>query len=228
MNDRRALLLEGLDEEGAATNLCASRHRIPRLEALTLVANDRLNDVLRQDEELLQLGQHVRDGLVVGDNERRSVGRFELGGVRDERRHHGRWSTTVLDDEVAGKGGVGSGDRLAVRPLAVGLDLEGPDLTVARGRPRVGPVTNDLVVLVILHQRRVGLGPEDVGKGGKAHERIDRVRIRDRAEAEDATFLDCTSIRATGRAPAATWRGRCAAATGRKKRDHSDQDDAYE
>ena len=43
-------------------------------------ADDRLPDVARQDEELLELRQHVGDGLVVLDHEGRRVGRRQLGG----------------------------------------------------------------------------------------------------------------------------------------------------
>ena len=228
--DRRALLLEGLDVEGAATDLRAVRHRIPLLETLAVSANHRLNHVLRQDEELLQLWQDVCDGLVVGDHERRRVGRLEVGRMRDERRHHCGRSLAVLDHEVASKGSVGSRDRLTVGPRAVGLDLEGPDLAVARGGPRVGPVARDLVVGVVLDKRRVGLGPEDVRERGEADERVDRVGIRGRANTKDAAFLDGCSLCATRCCTVSTTTrcGRFAAATGREQCDSDQQDDAYE
>ena len=40
------------------------------LEALAVRAGQRLPDVLRDDEELLQLREHVPDGRVVVDDER--------------------------------------------------------------------------------------------------------------------------------------------------------------
>ena len=177
LQDRRALLVEGLDVEGAAANLRAATRGIPRLEALAVGAHDRLHDVLRQDEELLQLRQHIRGGLVVGDHDRRVVRRLELRGMRKEWREHGSRAVGVFDDQVAGEGGIGRRHRLAVRPRAAGLELERPDLAVARRGPRVGPVAHDLVVLVVLDERGVGLGPEDVGQCREAHEGVDRVGV---------------------------------------------------
>ena len=96
--DRRALLVELRDEEGAGADDREMRRRVVVLEALAVLARDRLPDVARQDEELLQLRQHVRDGLVVLDHERRRIGRRQLRGVREERRERRGGRLGVLED----------------------------------------------------------------------------------------------------------------------------------
>ena len=162
------------------------RARVVVLEALAVRADDRLPDVARQDEELLQLRQDVRDGLVVLDHERRRVGRRQLRRMREERRERRRRRLGVLEDQVARPRAVVGGQRLPVRPLAARLEVERPRQAVLRRRPVLRPVTLDLELRVVLHERRIDVREDDVRERAERDERVHRVELVDRAGAHQA------------------------------------------
>ena len=161
LHDRRALLVVLRDVEGAGSDDRHVRRGVVVLEALALDADLRLPDVPREHEELLQLRQHVRDGLVVVDDERGGIGRRQLGRVREERRERRGDALLVLQDQVARPGAVVGREGLAVRPLAR-LDLERPGQAVLGDRPALGPVALELELRVVLHEGRIGVREDDV------------------------------------------------------------------
>ena len=94
----------------------------------------------------------------------------------------------VLDDVVVGPGHVAGGQRLAVLPLGVLADREGPDLAVGAGRPagreagglvrrHVGRVQTDEGVVVHV--------PDGERRRGRADERVEVVGAGGPAQPED-------------------------------------------
>ncbi len=137
--DRRALLLVLLDRVGACRDDGQVLLRMERLQVLPVGAHQRLPDVLRDDEQLLQLGEHVPDRGVVVDHERVLVRRLRARHMPERgRRHRGR-PGRELDDGVDGPGGVVGRERRLVRPRTAWLEGERPVLAVRLRSPRTPP-----------------------------------------------------------------------------------------
>ena len=131
--DGRALLLVLLDRVRAARDDRQVLLRVEGLEPLAVRADERLPDVLREDEELLELGEHVADRGVVVDDERVVVRRLRVLHVRERGRGDRRRPVRVLERGVDRPRGIGCRERRSVRPGSARLQVEGPVLAV-RGR----------------------------------------------------------------------------------------------
>ncbi len=94
----------------------------------------------------------------------------------------------VLDHVVVGEGHVGGGERLAVLPLGLVGDREGPDLAVGRGLPRLGEADAGLVGHVggaEADEQVVVDGPDLVAGRLVADERVQAVRVVGPAQVQD-------------------------------------------
>ena len=211
--DRRALLLVLLDRVGACRDDGQVLLRMERLQVLPVGADERLPDVLRDDEQLLQLGEHVADRSVVVDHERVLVRRLRAHHMPERgRRHRGR-PGRELDDGVDRPGGIVGRERRPVRPRPAGLEAERPVLAVRRGLPGRGPVSLDdeaVVARRVLNELRVDHQHRLVGLRLDVVEGVERVDVVDRAHAEDSA-LDRSPVRLAG---PCVFRGIIVASTG--------------
>ena len=111
-------------------------------------------DVLGEDRHLLDLREHVRHGLLVGQHHGGGVRRGGALHVGDVTRGVGRRAVLVLEDRAVGPGDVGGRQRLAVGPLGVRLGVERPDGPVGAVLPAAREVRDELQLGVVLDQHR--------------------------------------------------------------------------
>ena len=137
--DGRALLLVLLDRVGAGRDDRQVLLRVVGLEALAVRADERLPDVLREDEELLELGEDVADRGVVVDDERVVVGRLGVLHVGERGRGDRRRPVRVLERRVDRPGGVARRSaacrRTTFRPASGGRSSPCRRPTSPRTRP---------------------------------------------------------------------------------------------
>ena len=190
--DGRPLLLVLLQGERAARD-----HRrevvLGRvgLQPLPVADGELAPDVLGDDEELLELGQHVPDRRLVVEDDGRRVGRLSALQVCERGSHDSRRAARVLGRRVRRPGDVLGGEGLPVRPLRPGLEMERPVLPVGRGVPGVGEVADDdvLPVLeVVLDELGVEHDEGVEGLGLDVMERVERVDVVDRPDSQDAAL----------------------------------------
>ena len=136
------------------------------------------------DEDLHHVGLRPRAGDLHG-------GRVERLGAEDAARRQGHVEHLVLDDVVVGEGDVVGRERLAVAPLEVRADLDGPDLAVGRqpavllGRVLRRQVEGRLVGDAEPEEEAVVDGPDLVVLVLPADERVQRVGLDGPADLED-------------------------------------------
>ena len=178
------------------------------LQVLAVAAHVLAPDVLGQDVQRRDVRQHqvrVDRRVVVEDHLVGAVGGY-VADVGDGAGHVGGRVRLVLDDRVRRPGHVGRGQRLAVRPLAAGVQRVGIGLEVRAMRPGRGVAA--LVGGQVgrqLHQLGVHLEVGRNGLGLDVVERVQRVDVVGRADREHATLLNSSA--ASGRAAAASAAG---------------------
>ncbi len=186
LEDRDVVQLE-LDEiERAGAD--DGRGVLERLQVGAVVARVLRPDVLREDEELLELAEHPRRPglLVVVDDERRRVRGGRVLDVVDEARRVRGAAVLVLDVGVDRPGRVGCGQRLAVAPLRVRSRLERPRLAAVRRVPRRGEERGVVEVAVVLDEDGVDVLERAVGVLVERDVRVEGVDAVRGAEAERA------------------------------------------
>ena len=157
-----------------------------RLQAGALLAQVLRPDVLREDEELLELPEHVARArpLRVVDHEGRRVRGFCVVDVRDQAGDICRRAALVLEVGVDRPGRVRRGQRLAVAPLGVWLGLERPRLAILRGVPRPREERGVVEVAVVLDEDGVDVLERAVGVLVERDVWVQRVDAGGRPEAE--------------------------------------------
>ena len=187
LEDRRALAVELGDDVRARADDREVVLGVELLETLAVGADVLLPDVLGEDEELLELREHVADRRRVLDHERLRVGRGERLHVGEEGREDRGRPVRVLEHGLARPHRVLGGERRSVRPLA-GLQVEGPREPVLGRLPALGPVALPLELGAVLDEQRVLDDEGLVRLGVEGDEGVDGVDLAGRADAEDAAL----------------------------------------
>ena len=171
-----------------------------RLQAGSLLAEMLRPDVLRKDEELLELPEDVAGRLLVVDGERCLVRRGRLCDVRDQTGDVRRGAVRVLDGSVDRPSRVGRGERLAVAPLGVSPRLERPGPPVLGVAPRAREERRELEVAVVLDQDGVDVLERAVGVLVEGDVRVEGVDAAGRAEPEGAAATAAAAVAAVAAA----------------------------
>ena len=134
-------------------------------------------------------------------------GRVERLRAEDPARREGHVEHLVLDDVVVGEGDVGGRERLAVAPLEVRADLDGPDLAVGRepavllGRVLRRQVEGRLVGDAEPEEEAVVDGPDLVVLVLPSDERVQRVGLDGPADLQDDLVAPRPTVTARRRGP---------------------------